>query len=74
MRTASPTTACRSFSTRRTCGASTYQSYEWLSRKYLIPLFGRKRLVRLNGADIRKGFQILKGTCQCCAQGKDQAR
>jgi len=54
--------------------ASTYQSYEWLSRKYLMPLFGRKRLVRLNGADIRKGFQILKGTCQCCAQGKDQAR
>lgn len=54
--------------------ASTYQSYEWLSRKYLIPLFGRKRLVRLTGADIRKGFQILKGTCQCCAQGKDQVR
>ena len=54
--------------------ASTYQSYEWLCSKYLIPLFGRKRLVRLNGADIRKGFQMLKGTCQCCDQGKDQSR
>lgn len=42
---------------------STHQSYEWLSLKYLIPLFGRKRLVRLNGADIRKGLRPLcRGT------------
>ena len=54
--------------------ATTYQSYEILVRLYLIPLFGNKKLTRLRPGDIRRGFFRLKQTCQCCAQGKDQAR
>jgi integrase len=53
---------------------STYQSYEVLVRLYLVPLFGHRKLTRLRPGDIRRGFFQLKQTCQCCAQGKDQAR
>jgi integrase len=54
--------------------ATTYRSYEQLVRLYLIPLFGNKKLARLRPGDIRRGLLKLKQTCQCCAQGKDQAR
>jgi integrase len=53
---------------------TTYQSYEWLTLNYLIPLFGKKRLAKLQPSDIRRGFHQLKQTCQCCAQGKDLNR
>lgn len=53
---------------------TTYASYEWLVRMYLVPLFGKKKLTALRPNDIRRGFFQLKQTCQCCAQGKDQAR
>src|SRR6266567_2904985 len=54
--------------------ATTYRRYEQLVRLYLIPLFGNKKLARLRPGDIRRGLLKLKQTCQCCAQGKDQAR
>ncbi len=54
--------------------ATTYRSYEQLVRLYLIPLFGNKKLAWLRPADIRRGLLKLKQTCQCCTQGKDQAR
>ncbi|MEV4266377.1 site-specific integrase [Kribbella sp. NPDC049584] len=53
---------------------TTYASYRWLVEKYLVPLFGKKKLTALRPADIRRGFFQLKQTCQCCAKGKDQAR
>ncbi len=54
--------------------ATTYRRYEQLVRLYLIPLFGNKKLARLRPGDIRRGLLKLKQTCQCCVQGKDQAR
>jgi Phage integrase, N-terminal SAM-like domain len=53
---------------------TTYASYSWLVRMYLVPLFGKKKLTALRPNDIRRGFFQLKQTCQCCAKGKDRAR
>ncbi len=53
---------------------TTFASYEWLIRMYLTPLFGKRKLTGLRPNDIRRGFFQLKQVCQCCAQGKDQAR
>jgi integrase len=53
---------------------TTFASYDWLTRTYLTPLFGNRKLTALRPNDIRRGFFQLKQSCQCCAQGKDQAR
>lgn len=53
---------------------TTYASYRWLVRTYVVPLFGKKRLTKLRPNDLRRALFQLKQTCQCCAQGKDQAR
>ena len=53
---------------------TTYEGYEQLIRMYLIPLFGKQRLGRLQASDLRRGFHRLKLTCQCCSQGKDRDR
>jgi integrase len=53
---------------------TTFASYSWLVRMYLVPLFGKKKLTALRPNDIRRGFFQLKQTCQCCAKGKDRAR
>ncbi len=49
---------------------TTFDSYEYLVRVYLIPTFGRYRLGALQSSDVRRGLQRLKATCQCCAQGE----
>ena len=53
---------------------TTYEGYEYLIRMYLVPVFGRYRLGRLQASDVRRGFHRLKLTCQCCSQGKDKQR
>ena len=53
---------------------TTYEGYEYLIRMYLVPVFGKYRLGRLQASDVRRGFHRLKLTCQCCSQGKDELR
>ena len=53
---------------------TTFDSYEYLIRVYLIPTFGRYRLGAIQSSDVRRGLQRLKSTCQCCAQGRDRTR
>jgi integrase len=52
----------------------TTERYALLTRLYLIPGIGAKRLDRLQVRDIRTWLNRLRTTCQCCAQGKDAAR
>jgi integrase len=52
----------------------TTERYMLLTRLYLIPGLGAKRLDRLQVRDIRTWLNRLRTTCQCCAQGKDAAR
>jgi integrase len=52
----------------------TYDKYEMISRLYIVPGLGRKRLDRLQVRDVRVWLNRLRQACQCCAQGKDAAR
>jgi integrase len=52
----------------------TTERYALLTRLYLVPGLGTKRLDRLQVRDIRTWLNRLRTTCQCCAQGKDAAR
>lgn len=53
---------------------ATYAMYETMVRVYIVPALGRKRLDRLTIRDIQSWVNQLATTCQCCAQGKDEAR
>jgi hypothetical protein len=52
----------------------TSEKYKLLTRLYLIPGLGAKRLDRLQVRDVRTWLNNLRVTCQCCAQGKDARR
>jgi integrase len=52
----------------------TTERYALLTRLYLIPGLGDKRLDRLQVRDVRTWLNRLRITCQCCAQDKDAAR
>jgi integrase len=52
----------------------TTEKYALLTRLYLVPSLGAKRLDRLQVRDVRTWLNRLRVTCQCCAQGKDSAR
>jgi integrase len=52
----------------------TYSTYETLTRLYLIPGLGAKRLDRLQVRDVQTWLNKVRQTCQCCAQGKDARR
>jgi integrase len=52
----------------------THERYEMISRLYIVPRLGTKRLDRLQVRDIRAFLNHLRQACQCCAQGKDAAR
>ncbi|HYB17520.1 MAG TPA: HD domain-containing protein [Streptosporangiaceae bacterium] len=52
----------------------TTERYALLTRLYLVPGLGVKRLDRLQVRDVRTWLNRLRTTCQCCAQGKDAAR
>lgn len=51
-----------------------YVTYESLTRRYVVPYLGKKKLNKLTARDVRKWVNLLRKTCQCCAQGKDAAR
>jgi len=49
-------------------------TYETLTRLYVLPGLGSKRLDKLTLRDVRSWLNKLRDTCQCCAQGKDARR
>ncbi|MGK5557677.1 tyrosine-type recombinase/integrase [Actinomadura kijaniata] len=52
----------------------TYQGYEGVVRRYLIPELGKKRLNKLTARDVRLALTRIRETCQCCRNGWDDAR
>ncbi|WP_424536692.1 tyrosine-type recombinase/integrase [Sphaerisporangium viridialbum] len=52
----------------------TVQGYEGVIRRYLVPSLGRKRLDKLNAAEVRQFVTSLRNGCQCCQRGWDKAR
>ncbi len=52
----------------------TCATYETLTRLYIIPGLGSKRLDKLTLRDVRAWLTKLRDTCQCCAQRKDARR
>ena len=52
----------------------TYATRETFCRVHIIPHLGKKRLDRLQVADVRQWLNKLGRICQCCAQGKDAKR
>ena len=52
----------------------TCATYETLTRLYVVPGLGAKRLDKLTLRDVRAWLNQLRNTCQCCAQGKDARR
>jgi integrase len=52
----------------------TCATYETLTRLYIRPALGSKRLDKLTVRDVRIWLNGLRETCQCCAQGKDARR
>ncbi|WP_350279300.1 tyrosine-type recombinase/integrase [Kribbella sp. HUAS MG21] len=52
----------------------THQGYEVVARVHIIPVLGRKKLHKLNGADVRMFMQRVANTCLCCLHGYDKRR
>lgn len=52
----------------------TSEKYKLLTRLYLVPGLGAKRLDRLQVRDVRACLNKLRTACQCCVQGKDARR
>lgn len=52
----------------------TYQGYELVCRVHLIPRLGKKRLNKLNGADVRLFLRQVEGMCLCCLHETDARR
>ena len=53
---------------------ATYAYYEAISRLYISPALGRKRIDRLQVREVQTWLNKLARSCQCCVQGKDAAR
>lgn len=53
---------------------ATLNSYEGLTRLYIRPALGKKKLNRLSPADIRLFLNDFKNGCLCCLRGADAAR
>ncbi|MFF2381310.1 tyrosine-type recombinase/integrase [Streptomyces sp. NPDC058108] len=53
---------------------STLNSYEGLSRLYIRPALGKKKLNRLSPADVRRFLAEFKASCLCCLRGADHDR
>ncbi|MFD8415548.1 tyrosine-type recombinase/integrase [Streptomyces sp. NPDC059650] len=53
---------------------ATLSSYEGLTRLYIRPALGKKKLNRLSPADIRLFLSDFKNGCLCCLRGADAAR
>ncbi|WP_169953728.1 site-specific integrase [Microbispora sp. H11081] len=52
----------------------TVQGYEGVIRRYLLPALDRKRLDKLNAAEVRQFVTSLRTGCQCCQRGWDKLR
>jgi integrase-like protein len=52
----------------------THQGYEVVPRVHMIPVLGRKKLHKLNGADTRMFMKRVANTCLCCLHGYDKRR
>ncbi len=52
----------------------TYATYETLTRLYIVPGLGDKRLDKLTVRDVQTWLNKIRQTCQCCTQGKDARR
>jgi integrase len=53
---------------------ATHAYYEAMTRLYIIPALGTRRLDRLQTRDVQGWLNKLAQVCQCCVQGKDAAR
>ena len=53
---------------------NTRTRYTAVTRLYLIPGLGRKKLAKLTAKDVRTWLNQLRTTCQCCTRGLDTAR
>ncbi|MFJ8081524.1 tyrosine-type recombinase/integrase [Streptomyces sp. NPDC096205] len=53
---------------------STLNSYEGLTRLYIRPALGKKKLNRLSPADVRRFLLEFKSSCLCCLRGADKER
>ena len=51
-----------------------FDTYEGLTRRNIVPGLGRKRLDRLSVQDVQTWLNETRRTCQCCAQGLDARR
>ncbi|MGI5164469.1 tyrosine-type recombinase/integrase [Spirillospora sp. CA-253888] len=52
----------------------TISTYETFVRLHIVPHLGSKRLDKLTVRQVREWLNVLRKTCQCCAQDKDAAR
>jgi len=52
----------------------TSEKYKLLTRLYLVPGLGARRLDQLQVRDVRTWINNLRKACQCCAQKKDARR
>jgi integrase len=59
---------------RPSLAPATVANYGMFVRLYIVPVLGLKRLDRLNVRDVQVWLNRLRSSCQCCAQGKDDAR
>lgn len=53
---------------------NTHTRYTAVTRLYLIPGLGRKKLAKLTAKDVRTWLNHLRTTCQCCTRGIDAGR
>lgn len=53
---------------------ATYAYYEAMTRLYIIPALGARKIDRIQTRDVQSWLNKLATVCQCCAQGKDAAR
>jgi hypothetical protein len=54
--------------------ATTYDTYESLVRRFLIPGLGHRKLATLNVRDVRTFLDRIATVCQCCTWGWDAKR
>ncbi len=53
---------------------ATLATYDYVARRYLVPGLGGKRLDRLQVRDVQTWINVVRKTCQCCAQRNDAQR
>jgi integrase len=53
---------------------TTYAYYEAMTRLYIIPALGARKIDRIQTREVQSWLNKLATVCQCCAQGKDATR